>query len=536
MDDQFSGISHWTVTHALARQAQSQGDRPFVIFTDGTELTYRQALRDAEQIAGHFHDLGVRPGDRVIVMLPNSLDFIRIWAALSRLRAIMVTLNTHLQGPILASQIERSRASWAAIGPGCEEAFLSALSAGDRVADLIGVGARIGSGKGRRVHDFADWESASPYAGALPEYSDISCIMYTSGTTGPSKGVLMPQAHCYLMGLGMAENAALTPEDRCYTVLPLFHVNGLFLHVYATLIGGGTVILRDRFSARNWLSDVLRFEATVTHVVAAVTSFLFALPETPEEKRTRLRLVMAGPNLPEHARIWTSRFAIPEVLSAYGMTECGIPTWGRTGEGRLGSIGKVFRPYYDLRIVDTASGLTLPAGQAGEILVRPMVPSGFMQGYDGMPEATVQATRNLWFSTGDLGLIDDDGYVFFIDRLGDRIRRRGENISSFEVECAIELLDGIKEAAAFAVPGDIGDGEDELMIAVVLQDGSDLDVDSIADHAFKVLPRFSRPRYIEILESLPRTQTHKVQKKVLRERGVTKDTWDVLAERYMGTS
>lgn len=534
MNEAMFDIAHWALPKVLSAQARALGDHPFVVFTEGGQLSYRQADDDAHRVAAFLRDLGVKPGDRVLVMVPNSLDFIRIWTGIARLGATMVALNTQLSGPMLESQVVRSRASCALIGAACAEAFVGILPNAQDIRTVVAVGGRAGGDfPGVEHRDFEKWRSRVPYDGPEPAMSDIACLLYTSGTTGPSKGVLLPHAHCFLMGLGMAENCRLTPEDRFYVVLPLFHVNGLFLQVYAALIGGSTVILRERFSASNWLADVRRFGATVTSAVAAVTSFVFSLPTSAEERRHALRLVMTGPNLPEQARTWQSRFAIPEVLSAYGMTECGIPTWGRLGEGRPGSVGKVYSRYYDLQIVHPETDMPVDQGGVGEIVVRPKVPFGFMAGYDGMPEKTVEATRNLWFHTGDAGRMDKDGHLYFVDRLGDRIRRRGENISSFEVEDAIERLEGLAEVAAFAVPTDIDDGEDEMMVAVVLAEGTDLGIEEIADFAVAILPKFSRPRYIEIVDALPRTNTHKVQKRALRVRGLTARTWDVKARAYV---
>lgn len=528
--------TRWSLPMVVSAQARRDGDKPFIVGIGEGTLSYRQTDEDAARVAGYLHRLGVKAGDRVVVMVPNGLDFIRIWTGLGRLGAIMVAINTGLSGPILESQIVRSKAAVAIVGGHCGQPFAAILPEALHVRTILTVGETpFGAAIDRTVLPFADWRSANPYDGPYPGPADIACILYTSGTTGPSKGVLLPHAHCYLYGLGMVESCEMTPDDRLYDVLPLYHVNGLFIQVYGCLIAGATAIIRPRFSASVWLDEVIEHGATLTVVVGAVIPFVLGQEPSARDRQHRLRLVMPGPNLPEHEKIWRERFGVPEVVSSYGMTECNIPTWEKVGDTRSGSIGKAYAPYFDVRVVDPDTDRPVPPNTVGEIVVRPNEPHGFMAGYDGMPEKTVEATRNLWFHTGDAGRIDEDGFVFFIDRIKDRIRRRGENVSSFEVEEALERMAGIKEAAAFAVPSDLGDGEDEIMVAVVPGDGQTLRVEEIARFAEGVLPKFCRPRYVEIVEALPRTKTEKIQKGVLRDRGLTPATYDVASGRFVAS-
>ena len=213
------------------------------------------------------------------------------------------------------------------------------------------------------------------------------------------------------------------------------------------------------------------------------------------------------------------------------MTEVNIPLYGEYGRPHAGTCGRVYDRYFEVEIRDPENDQLLPRGTVGEIMVRPKAAFGFMAGYRDMPERTVEAWRNLWFHTGDAGMMAEDGYVTYVDRIKDCIRRRGENISSFEVELAISQLQGVAEVAAYAVPSGISGGEDEIMLAVVRAEGATLDPAIVATYADNVLPRFAQPRFIEIVDGLPKTPTAKVQKSVLRTRGITPATWDRRANR-----
>jgi carnitine-CoA ligase len=285
-------------------------------------------------------------------------------------------------------------------------------------------------------------------------------------------------------------------------------------------------VLRGRFSASEWLVDIRRTGATVTNTLGAMTAFVFAQPATDRDRDHSLRVIQAAPNTAEADRIWRQRFGLAEVLSGFGMTEVNIPVYGRQGRMRPGTSGLVYDRYFEVEIRDPDTDDPVPPGAVGEIMVRPRIPFGFMAGYLGMPDKTVEAWRNFWFHTGDAGTKDADGYVTFVDRIKDCIRRRGENISSFEVEAAIVRMPGLKEAAAFAVPSSIPGGEDEVMVVAVPLPGHQVNAGAVAAFADRVLPKFAQPRFIEIADELPKTPTEKVQKALLRRRGVTAATWD----------
>ena len=511
--DSHDDVTRWVLPALLEEQERARGDKVLVTVLGEGELTYAAGSRQARQVASHLAGLGVGPGDRVAVLLPNGLDFIRYWLGLGRLGAVIVPINTALTGEFLAHQL---RDSGARVLVTAGELQAAAREVADRITGLTLVAP-------------GGWEDAPEWDGPLPAWSDLGCVMYTSGTTGPSKGVLMPHGHCFLFALGSVEALGVVQADRYYVCMPLFHANGLFMQLAATIIAGAAAVLRPRFSASAWLSDIRAERCTVTNLLGAMTQFVIAQPEDDLDRGHSLRVVCPVPNPPAHEAAWRERFGVAEVISGYGMTEVNIPLYGRLGSSRPGAAGLVLDRWFEVEIRDAETDLPVPAGEVGEIMVRPRVPFGFMAGYVGLPDKTLEAWRNFWFHTGDSGRMDADGWVTFVDRTKDCIRRRGENISSYEVESAVSRLDGIAEVVAYAVPAGAEGTEDEVMLAVVPADtpaGEGLDAPAIAAFADSVLPRFARPRYVEIVDAIPKTPTEKVRKGELRTRGVTAAAWD----------
>jgi crotonobetaine/carnitine-CoA ligase len=502
---------HWTLHEVLAHQAAARGGQVFLHFPDeGRRVTYAEARAAAAAGAAALAAYGVEPGERVAVMLPNGWDFLRLWLAAAWRGAVLVPFNTALVGDFLTHVLTDS-APRLVIG---DEASLP------RLAPSLPSGTRL-------LTPAAIAERGEDPAPHPRRHAEIACIMYTSGTTGPSKGVLMPEAHCFLFGLGTLDTQELGPADRHYVTMPLFHVNALMMQVYAVLIAGAEAVVRRRFSASAFVDDLHRFGITAFNLLGAASAFVFAQPPRPADRGHSVRVIQVAPNPEEHERIWRTRFGIPVVLSGFGMTECNIAVYSRRHAHRPGTCGKVYDPYFEVEIRDPETDDPLPPGKVGEIMVRPKVPFGFMAGYHRLPEATLEAWRNFWFHTGDAGVADAEGYITFIDRLKDCIRRRGENISSFEVENALRKLPGVREVAAFGVPSDIAGAEEEVMLAIVPDPAAGLTPALVRDHARRHLPRFAEPRYVEFVTELPKTPTEKVRKSLLRARGVGPATIDL---------
>lgn len=520
----FTGIddpTRWILPRVLEEMATVKGQETWISTTDGDQISFFEMADDARKVASYFASLGVSQGDFVAVWMPNGIDFVRAWLGLGRLGAVSVLLNTGLTGKFLKHQLDDSGVKIAVV----DESLLPELEAvaGDleHLETLVVVGSFAKPISKLEFHEWSSWHRAVPWDGPIPQAHDIASIMYTSGTTGPSKGVLMPHAHCTLYGIGEIECMQLTPEDKFYIPLPLFHANGLLMQLGATLLAGIPAVLRQQFSASAWLADVRRSGATVTNHLGATAAFVVNQPPSAQDKEHCLRQVMNAPNLPEHEQVFRKRFGIPDVVGGFGMTEVNIPIWGRKGSSVPGAAGWAHEHHFDVTIADPETDAPIPAGELGEILVRPKVPFGFMAGYHNLPGKTVEAWRNLWFHTEDAGTMSADGLVTFVDRIKDCIRRRGENISAAEVESAVSSLPDINEVAAYAVQSDLPGAEDEVMLAIVPEPGTIIDHETIGPQVDALLPRFARPRFIRLMEELPKTATGKVQRQALKKVGAT---------------
>jgi crotonobetaine/carnitine-CoA ligase len=527
-EDELHDYNRWVFGDVLARQAERYGDRTWIRMVGGDSLSFSAAHRTANQVGRLLLDTGVSTGDALAVMMPNSLEHCFAWFGITRIGAVLVAVNTDYKGAFLSHVLNNSKATHIIIHSRYLDRLAELLDELPYLTQVILVGEHPAVQDLEPRCPVTRFESFSRYSGDnlnIPvSYRDPACVMYTSGTTGPSKGVIMPHAHVYLFGLGTIENMLLTGADVFYIVLPLFHANAMFMQLYATLIAGAVAVIRERFSASRWIHDVVDYDVTITNSLGVVISFVLNREPSPLDKQNRLRAIGIAPNLPELDSQLRERFDIQDVFGLYGMTEVNIPLYTRPGDVRPGSCGRLWERYYELQIVDAETDMPLPAGEIGEIVIRPKLPFGFMSGYLNMPEQTVEAWRNFWFHTGDAATMDEHGYVYFVDRIKDCIRRRGENISSFEIEQVIAAHPAVAEIAAVAVKSEITGGEDEVKVVIV--SNQELNIDALYEYCEQSLPRFAVPRYVELVDSLPKTPTGKVRKTRLRELGITPATLD----------
>lgn len=528
--------SGWEVGATLARQAKARGARPFVQFQDGPPVTYAEADAVAHRVSRGIAALGVQPGGRVGVWLPNGLEILYAWFGISRAGGVTVFVNTAYKGAFLEHVLNNAGARWLVLAAEYLPRLAESENNLPQLERAIVVGTPPPDASRLKRIRLQPWEDllqhpADPL-GVPVTHRDLGAIMYTSGTTGPSKGALMPHAHCYLFGLGEVENLGVCAEDTYYICMPLFHANALLMQLYSTLIAGGKAVIVPAFSASRWLDDVIRHGATITNTLGVMTEFIWRQPPRPEDRAHKLRIICAVPNPPEIAEGFPKRFGV-RLIEGYGMTEVNIPLYFPVNDPpRPGSCGKVYRKFFEVRVVDPDTDEEVPPGTLGEIVVRPKEPFCFMAGYNAMPEKTVEAWRNLWFHTGDAGRRDADGYFYFVDRIKDTIRRRGENISSYEIERVLAEHPAVAEAAAIAVKSEIAGGEDEVKACLVLKPGASLAPEALLDFCQARMPYFAVPRYVEILPELPKTPTAKVQKAKLRQAALTPATWDREAAGY----
>ena len=524
-------VTTWTMPQALAKQAKKNPDNIAIRFVDGPQFSYQQILSQANKVASSLASIGFKADDKLALFLPNCPEFIHLWLGCHQADGVMVGLNTELVGDFLLHALTLSEASVLV----CQKAQLNTVLAistqlkylktiiitdSDTTFDSLTKDQKVSVISYQTLLSLGN-SKMEPVA----KFSDLACLMFTSGTTGPSKAVMMPHAHCYLFGLGTIDNLGLEASDTYYITMPLFHVNALFMQVYACLIKGATAVIRNKFSASNWISDIEKYGVTHTNLLGVMTEFVARQPDSTHDKRHKLKVISAAPAAPALIDKFATRFNVP-LVELYGMSEVNIPLFTPIGKHRPGSCGLVYSKYFEVRVADPETDLLVAPEIVGEIQVRPKIASGFMSGYYRMPEKTLEACKNLWFHTGDAGKYDKDGYFYFVDRIKDCLRRRGENISSYEVELALQSLEGVEEVAVIGVPSDIPGGEQEVMAIIAKR--PELSAELVHAHCMQVIPQFAVPRYIRFIEAehIPRTATDKIRKVVLREQGVTADTWD----------
>ncbi|MEM7407057.1 MAG: AMP-binding protein [Pseudomonadota bacterium] len=529
----------WVITRLIRKFAEERGERPFLQYEDGDAYSFADLERLSNQYGHTFQREGVAFGDNVAVMLHNRLEYLWTWFGLNRLGAVPVAINTAYKGTFLTHVLTNVEARIAVVEP----EFLPWLADIEHtVPELQTIFVVAESLAEVDIPAFARLEVRSfdelrdGPTDPLPltvTYRDIGMIMFTSGTTGPSKGVLMPHGHLYLFGLSMASHMQLDENDRYYICMPLFHAQGSLMQFYASLLGGGYAVLVKQFRATSWMAEVRQYGATVTNTLGVMSDFVLRQPPHPEDRNNNLRLLCAVPVVEETLQAFRDRFGIPQFNEVFGMTECNIPVCRPAdAPDEAGCSGKVWDEYFEVIVADPDTDEPLPVGEVGEILVRPKEPFCFMQGYNGMPDRTVETWRNFWFHTGDAGRLDERGYLWYIDRIKDTIRRRGENISSYEVEAVILDFPGVAEAAAVAVRADEG-GEDEVLVCMIAEEpGAEPDPVEILDYCVPRMPYFAVPRYLEFVDDIPKTPSQKIQKNRLRERGLSNRTWDREAVGY----
>jgi len=511
-----------TVGALLSERAATHAGVPFLRFTDA-ELTYEAVDARTNALARGLADLGVRAGDFVAILLPNCADLVVTWFAANRLGAVAAPVNTAFRGAALAHVLELSGAEVLVLDESLVEVAAAVADDLHHIRTVLVRGAATAIELPQwTVLPFDNAEAPDP--SPLPVVgspADPALVLFTSGTTGRSKGCLLSHRFVVRQAELTVENFGLRADDVLYCPFPLFHLDASVLTVAPALVLGATAAIGARFSASGFWAEVRAFGATVFDFMGATLTILHKQPERADDRDNPLRLGWGVP-LPEFAPLFEDRFGV-RLLEAYGSTDIGVPIYSPLDEPRRpGACGRPIDAY-QVRLVD-ADDVEVAVGAVGEIVVRPNEPSLICDGYLGMPEETVRATRNLWFHTGDLARRDVDGFIYFVGRVKDSIRRRGENISAFEVEEVIEQHPDVLEVAAFGVPSELT--EEDVMVAVVPRPGRTVEPADLVSFCTTRMARHMIPRYVDVVDSLPKTPTEKVEKYQLRERGVTVSTWD----------
>ena len=523
----------WTPGHrdtpvaALARAVSAHPHKVLFDFS-GETTTYAEFDALSNRMAHALQALGVKAGATVTSLFDNHLDAVVLWIALNKLSAVSVPLNTALKGEFLRHQVVDSGADIVV----CDAVYASHLF---EVAELLGNVQRVlvrGTLEARPAVGFAIENldghrglDATPMA-ELPDPAALNALIYTSGTTGPSKGCMISgNQMCHVARL-LLRAAPFGPEDVLWTPLPLYHMNAIATGVVSTLLVGGTISIAPRFSVSGFWPAVEASGATVVSILGALGTLLAQAADNAAMKRCfgQIHTVKGNPFPEEIKAIWRTRFGARHIGSnAYGLTEALITSVPAGEPVPPGSSGHC-APEFDVRIFDDHDN-PLPPGQAGEVVCRPLHPDIMFKGYWRRAEDTQKVMGNMWFHTGDIGKFDEAGFFYFVDRKKDYLRRRGENISSFEMESAILLHPDVEQVAVHAVRSNLG--EDDLKVTALLVAQAQLTEEALCRWLVDRVPYYAVPRYIEFRSGLPVNPQGRVLKYQLRDEGVTPTTWDI---------
>lgn len=494
-------------------------------------ITLEEFNARINQAANGFLELGVQHGDKVAIMLPNNPEFLYVWFGLNKIGACEVPVNVALKGQGLAYQMVQSDC----IALVADLQYLDRLEgvAGDLEAirhiiytDNTGTGVALPAWDGFEHLSYADFSDRSQESPGVPvHYNDLASILYTSGTTGVSKGVMFSHHYWYDIWAESVSYSRYTEDDVLYTGLPFFHGNAQGITIGPAILADAKAIIVDRFSASRLWDDCRRWECTEANYIGGIIPILLKQEEKENDADNPIRLMVGAAAPQDEWHAFQERFNT-KILEVYGMTECYCCLVSPYDEPRAGACGKTITGW-DVRIVDDDDNECEP-GKLGEFIARSNKMFVGTAGYYNKPEATLELFKNGWIHTGDLGRMDEDGHFFFVDRKKQAIRRRGENISSFEVESIISSHDAVLESAVVGVPADVG--EEEVKAVVVLKEGHSVTEEELIRWCEPRMAYFAIPRYIAIRDDMPKTPSERVEKFKLKEEGITDDCWDREAE------
>ena len=518
--------SNTDIGSILERQAGRIPEQIILLMHD-TSDTYASFNTRANQFSHGLAALGVRSDDMVAVMMPNVPEFLYARFAIHKLGAVEASINTTFRGPGLTHMLNLCAASMLVV----DERFVAQVA---DIADTLKtiktviVRGDIAVARQRLKWQVIRYEDVpvSNFDNPIRQVDerDTGMILYTSGTTGPSKGCVLSHRFLIHQAEIICHHFRITSNDTLYSAFPLFHGDAAYYTVLPALLSGSRAAIGERFSASRHWDEIRQFGATVFDFMGATLTILWKRPPQSDDADNPVRLAWGVP-MPEFADAFEERFNL-QLREVYGLTDAGMNAVYPLDEPRRpGACGKPVDSY-QVGIVDECDH-ALPAGTRGEIVIRPLQPSIILDGYLKMPEETLKALRNCWFHTGDIGFLDEAGYLHFVERKKDSIRRRGQNISAFELEEAVNLHHAVLESAAIGIPSELT--EEDVMVWVVVKPGHCLGASELIEHCKKTMAKHMVPRYVEFVDELPKTPTEKVEKFRLKERGVGASTWDTEA-------
>jgi crotonobetaine/carnitine-CoA ligase len=514
-----------TLPSVLRSRATALPDKIFLTeIATGRVCTFRDYDLWSNRVANAFRAVGLAKGSHIGIFMGNSADHLAVFFGIGKLGGVSVPVNTAARGELLRYFLTQSDCEAVVVDASLVARLQEILPGAPKIRHVFFVRGADGNQADFSEAGISGSYASSELAAAVEaasdqivdadvECSDLLMLAYTSGTTGPSKGCMLSHAAALTYGTGAAEAQGYSASDVFYVCLPLFHNNALLAATASALVVGGSVALSQRFSVSKFWSEIRASGATITNLLGAMTSFLWAMPPSADDRDNKLRLVSMAPP-PKFAREFEHRFGL-SVMSNYGLSDFGMATsfTGTDPREKIGSIGRPRRGM-QVRIVDD-NDFETPPGTPGEIVLRCDDPWRAASGYYKMPEATLTANRNQWFHTGDRGIMDADGYLWFVDRKKDCIRRRGENISAFEVEQILSNHPSVATAAVFPVATRSND--EEVAAVVVRRPGASIGPRELIEHCQRNMSYFMVPRFIEFREELPTTVNQKIEKFRLRQ-------------------
>lgn len=501
-----------TVRSFLEGAVERNADAPYLIWEEEVE-TYEEFNAKVDAAAAYWHEMGVRKGDCVSFMADNSPEFLHAWLGLAKIGAVLVAINTGFKFAEAKYLVDHSESRFALVDPAHAELFQRISGESPSLQKVLS------NGSSEKFDDF--FAGARELGGSAPSVDlsgdDLVSLIYTSGTTGKPKGVMQPHRNYVMTGQAYPHWMKMERGDRIYACLPLFHINSQAYSTMGAIGAEGAMVLAPRFSASKFWPDVRKNGVTVFNFIGAMTVILSKSEPSPDDRNHKVRVAYGVPALPHDVRMQVEeRFGLA-CVSGFGMSETTFGLLEPIDEARHADSMGTPRSHPDpsvpatqARIVD-GEGNEVPAGEIGELVLKN---PAMMLGYFREPEKTAEALVDDWLHTGDSAWQAEDGYFYFVDRKKDIVRRRGENVSSLEVEMVVNTHPDVQESAVIGVPSDLTD--EELCVFVVPRDGVTVDPEAIIAWCDENLAAFKVPRYVELVEALPKTPTAKIEKHRLR--------------------
>lgn len=525
--------------HILEEKAQKNGEKVYVYFKD-QRITYRGLNENANKLANGYTSIGVKKGDKVSIMMPNCLEFLYHWFALSKIGAVDNPINVAYKGDSLRHVITNSDARFLLI----HEQFLDRFEfIQNELPDMEAVIVYPAIPSGHKLkfptYSFKDLLTSPPEFSPTETVrpSDPFQIIYTSGTTGLSKGVVLSHSCVYHYATDLIRLQGLNHDTRTYNCLPLFHQNHRFTST-CTLLTDGTYVMGERFSASTFWNDIRKYEVNHFHFLGAMMQIMYKQPPKPDDPDNPVKTAWGGPIPVSIAAGFENRFGLKLYCGVYGLSEASSITTLSFQEAdelkakgkwaQAVGMGREQKEIYEVKLVDD-DDQEVPDGTPGEIICRPARTYSMMTEYINNPQATAAVFKNLWFHTGDLGVKDADGYYHFVDRKKDYLRRRGENISSFEVEKVVNAHDAVLDSAVIGAKSELG--EDEIRVLIQLKEGEHLTPEELMAWCEPRMAYFMVPRFVDFVTDFPRSPVGRIEKYKLREIGLG-NSWDRENEGY----